>query len=129
MFKVGDRIRVKEKGHMGTINGVSFNSIQQEWEYYLTWDNFKDKGQICYMASDVGDMWSIVGKIADALDAGIVFSEPGKGYINQDGDTYLPSGIPGVHPGESLKKECDHKWVEVGFMHTKTVCYYCDKEK
>jgi hypothetical protein len=69
-----------------------------------------------YMASDVGDMWEKIDAIAngiDAVDAGILS---------------LPHGIEFV-PLDGIKKACDHKWVEVGFRHTKVVCYHCDVEK
>lgn len=140
MFSKYDRIQVKERGHKATIDGVSFNSIHQEWEYYVTWDSSPEKGSICYMATDVGDLWEKVAEIKDAH----IFSDPGKGYVNQDPDV-LPKGksFPTDHSNEKPwypysvgidfayipKKDCTHKWVEVGFNHTKTVCYYCDAEK
>lgn len=134
-FSKGDRIRVKDRGHQGTVKGVSFNSIQQEWEYYILWDSFPEKGECCYMASDTDDLWNKIDSIADAqvnhlLPHGF---GPGKSYVNQDPDV-LPAGrisikVDGQEVAYVPKKECDHKWVEVGFSHTKTVCYHCDMEK
>lgn len=126
-FKTGDRIRVKDRGHEGLIAGVSFNSIHQETEYYVIWDHFQKCGQVCYNASDVGDMWQQIGNLKDAIEADAV----GKGYVDQDGE--LPKGNDiyryKVQYTYEDKKECDHKWVEVGFNHSKIVCYHCDKEK
>jgi hypothetical protein len=34
-----------------------------------------------------------------------------------------------ISPAEQHKTACDHKWVEVGFMHTKMVCKHCDVEQ
>lgn len=28
-----------------------------------------------------------------------------------------------------IKHSCNHKWVDVGVMHSKIVCYHCDLEK
>ncbi|NJO48189.1 MAG: hypothetical protein HC840_00575 [Leptolyngbyaceae cyanobacterium RM2_2_4] len=119
----GDRIRVKDRGHLATVKAASFNSIHQEWEYYVIWDGFPEKGECCYMASDADKLWEKIDEIADAqinhlLPHGFGL---GKSYVNQDPDLY--------HAGIIPNKECDHKWVEVGFNHTKTVCYHCDKEK
>lgn len=47
----------------------------------------------------------------------------------------LPTGMPNgytyeIHRGPSLKTDvCDHKWVDVGFAHSKIVCYHCDVEQ
>jgi hypothetical protein len=131
-FQKGDRIRVKENGFMGTIHAVSYNSIYADNEYYLLWDNFPGKGLCPYLAADVQSTWE---KVDDA--------DAGAGYVNQDPDAVtiqLPNppangytyhvyrGNTRIDPIET-KKECEHKWVEVGFMHTKTVCYHCDVEK
>lgn len=114
----GDRFEVIENGLTGVVNGVSFNSIQQEWEYYVTWDSFPNKGQVCYMVDDTKDLWKKIDDIADALP---------KGYVDQDREERFKNQYLGEFPKE--KKECEHKWVEIGFTHTKTVCYHCDKEK
>lgn len=131
-FNKGDRIRVKENGFLATVKGVSFNSIHQEWEYYVIWDNMPDKGECCYTANDVGDLWEKVAQIKDA-NAGY---DPGSGYTNQDPDAVsitLPVPKNGyyyeINGRSPEKKACEHRWVEVGFMHTKTVCYHCDVEK
>lgn len=116
IFKTGDRIRVKENGFTGTVGGTS-KTMSQDDVYFLVWDHIS--GCYAYMANQVGDLWEKIHEIAEEASAG---------YVNQDGD-FLPHGMYGVQPGESIKKECDHKWVEVGFQHTKTVCYHCDMEK
>lgn len=120
-LKANDRFEVKENGLTGTVNGVSFNSIQQEWEYYVTWDSFPNKGQQCYMVNDVKDLWQKLDDIAGALP---------QGYVNQDPDWKGQSRPnPLSSPVFKDKTSCEHKWVEVGFTHTKTVCYHCDAEK
>jgi hypothetical protein len=125
-FQKNDRIKVKERGHMATIDGVSFNSVHQEWEYYVTWDNFPEKGSVCYMAADVGDLWE---KVAEIKDAHILSGHgPGKGYVNQDPDS-LPPGYMGIDFGYEQKKECKHEWVNASLMFEKFVCKHCDIDK
>lgn len=140
-FKANDRFEVKENGLTGTIHAVSFNSIYQETEYYVTWDSFPEKGQCCYMATDADDMWQKLNDLTKALEAGQynidTDASPGRGYVNQDGHTFtftIPGGYTLVgmdlaHPPKQEKKDCDHKWIEVGFMHTKIVCKHCDVEQ
>lgn len=49
-------------------------------------------------------------------------------------DVNCKSNLP---PGFSVKQDthrpysvgCDHKWVDVGFNHSKIVCFSCNKEK
>lgn len=123
-FKVNDKFRVKENDLTGVIKGVSFNSIHQEWEYYVIWDHqWQHKNEYCYTASEADNLWEKISEIA----AG----GAGQAYVNQDPDL-LPKGYAGIDfafiPKED-KKQCQHKWVEVGFHHTKTVCYHCDMEK
>ena len=131
-FQANDRFRVKENGLEGIVNAVSFNSIYQETEYYVTWDSFPNKGQVCYMATDVDSIWEKMAKLKEALEA----AEPNRGYVSQDGDTYhLPNGgtLIGMNrpsnENTTSKQLCDHKWVEVGFHHTKVVCKFCDVEQ
>lgn len=122
-FKVNDKFRVKENGFSGEVKGVSFNSIHQEWEYYVEWERYPNQGPFCYVAQQADDLWEKISEIA----AG----GAGQAYVNQDPDL-LPKGYTGIDfafiPKED-KKQCQHKWVEVGFHHTKTVCYHCDMEK
>lgn len=132
MFQANDRFRVKDSGLEGTINAVSFNSIYQETEYYVTWDAFPEKGQCCHTASNVDSIWEKVTELKKALDAGGYNGDPGIGYINQDPDILPRSRAnPNWKWGDEyeVKKECDHKWVEIGFMHTKMVCKHCDIEQ
>lgn len=125
-FQPGDRIRVKENGLTGTILAVA--KINQDDSYIVMWDHYFHP--LSYMANQIDDdLWEQIGKIKDAH----ILSIPGSGYVNQDPDV-LPPGR-GLHHIDikitvgDEKKECNHKWVEVGFMHTKTVCYHCDVEK
>jgi len=125
-FKANDRIAAIENGFQATVLAVSFNSIHQEDEYYIMWDNFLYKGVCCYNASEADDLWKKIGQVSH---------EVSRGYVNQDPD-FLPPGhnvvtsVNGYGPGMTKKPEqCEHKWVEVGFQHTKTVCYHCDMEK
>lgn len=121
-FNPGDRIRVKENGLTGTIHKV--NNIYRghykitqlvETEYHVQWDHWHNSNS--YMASDVGDMWEKIDAIADAADAGVLSLPHGIDFIPLDLQI------------DGIKTACDHKWVEVGFRHTKTVCYHCDMEK
>lgn len=130
MFQANDRFRVKDSGLEGTVNAVSFNSIYQETEYYVTWDAFPEKGQCCYTASNADSIWEKMADLQKALEAGnYTGADPGPGYANQDPD-FLPPGQkanPWFDP--SVKKACEHKWVEVGFHRTIMVCKYCDIEQ
>jgi hypothetical protein len=126
-FKANDRIRVNENGFEAVIHAVSFNSIYQETEYYIMWDNFPEKGLCCYNASDVDSMWDSVANIVKALEA----AEPDRNYVNQDGEG-LPPGFMGIDFGylpEDKKKECDHKWVNASLMFEKMCCYHCGIDK
>ena len=125
-FQVKDRFRVIENGLEGIISATSFNSIYQETEYYVTWDSFPNKGQCSYMASEVDSMWEKIAKIKEMFKT----ANAGSGYISQD--THLPEGSPWINDNSDFKMpkiECDHKWVEVGFNHTKIVCKHCDVEQ
>ena len=43
---------------------------------------------------------------------------------------YYPWGAPRKEEPETvLPPTCQHKWVDVGVMHPKIVCYHCDIEK
>lgn len=134
-FQSGDSIQVKENGFTGVIFSVHNlyrgpNNTFIGTNYTVLWDHWPNPGT--YMASDVDDLWEKVAQIKDAH----ILSGPGSGYINQDPDL-LPKGVISQRNCEGAdikyvpqeKKECDHKWVEVGFLHTKTVCYHCDVEK
>lgn len=130
-FKVNDKFRVIPNGFVGIIKGVSFNSIHQEWEYYVEWERYPNQGPFCYVAQQADDLWEKISEIA----AG----GAGSGYVNQDPDIIKLDADSGpfavtLPPGRIefkplISKQCEHKWVEVGFHHTKTVCYYCDMEK
>lgn len=73
-------------------------------------------------------------------EAGIYWSNglatwytPTKGIKIQlsDGSWYYPWQREEEEDEEEKPKEpeCQHKWVDVGVMHPKVVCYFCDKEK
>lgn len=128
-FEKNDRFRVKESELEGTVVGTSFNSIYQEDEVYVVWDNFPDKGQCFYSATGLDSMWEKIGKIKDAqvLSSQIQNSDGNDdgmhGYVNQD---YLPRGAgPGEFTKEESKKGCEHKRVDAGFTHSKFVCFHC----
>lgn len=116
-LKSNDRIET-DSGQTGTIKGVSFNSIEQEWEYYVLWDAFPEKGECNYKVDDVKDLWQKIDDIAEALP---------RGYVNQDPDAVFKNQYLGEFPKE--KKECDHKWVDIGFTRSKIICKICDMEQ
>lgn len=132
MFQRGDRFKVKKNGLRGTIDAVDsyYDSDEEIHEYHVIWDHAPGHSY-SYMHSDVKDRWEKIDSIADQQAVGL-------DYAPADTNDRFPRGInslspefidSGVMPGESIKQGCDHKWVEVGFMHTKTVCYHCDMEK
>jgi hypothetical protein len=113
-FKKGDRIRASDTGWTATVDGTSFNSIYQEDEVYVTWDHMQDKGSCGYAISQILGSWVKENSVPQAMYVGIDFA-----YADvNDRSVEL-----------EIKKPCQHKWVEVGFTHTKTVCYHCDAEK
>lgn len=125
MFQKGDRIRVKENGLTAIVSGTSFNSIHQESEVYVIWDSFKNKGECCYMTAEVKDLWEKIDSIAGQQVVGLDYAPAD----TNDRTVKLPEGVSIPYKLDNAKVACDHKWVEVGFMHTKTVCYHCDMEK
>lgn len=130
-FIPGDRIRtdIGAEATVVSISHIRTGPFTEDAEYGVIWDHWQHKGICTYMGSSIQDMWELIDQIKDAADAGnILGADPGAGYVNQDGN--LPVGMYGMLPGEATsKKDCDHKWVEVGFTFTKIVCYHCDKEK
>ena len=46
-----------------------------------------------------------------------------------DGSWYYPWGQPRPEPETVLPPSCQHEYVDVGFMHPKVVCKFCDSEK
>lgn len=80
-------------------------------------------------SSDTDDMWQRVAELAKSLDIKDYASASKQADLN-----FLPqgsSGIYGLGPGDTIEtnKKCDHKWIEVGFTHIKTVCKHCDIEQ
>lgn len=121
-FDNGDRIQVRDNGLTGTIWAVvrdySDGGVTEEYE--VKWDHFPNTTSN-YMASDTDDLWDLIGQIKgdqEAKDVKLPVSEESYQYWY---------GIP--QDKVKFPKECEHKWVEVGFTFTKTVCYHCDKEK
>lgn len=138
-FKKGDRIRSTETGFTAKVDGTSFNSIYQEDEVYVTWDHMPEKGSCGYSISDVASAWMKIDA-QDANEAGVDFApadvndKQTHSFHPWFGTSVKPQGqgidfIPIEIKLEDVKVACEHKWVEVGFMHTKTVCYHCDIEK
>lgn len=121
-FDNGDRFQVKENGLKGTIHRVyrDYTDYGLVEEYEVKWDNYHQTCRNSYMADEIDDLWD---KIADLKND--AYSQ----MYADDQKSSLPYGLYGVLPGENVKKDCEHKWVEVGFTFTKTVCYHCDKEK
>lgn len=130
-FDLWDRIEVKSNGLKARVVTINHRRVQgfiTFTEYGVIWDS-GGGGQICsYMAHDVDPIWEKL----DSIKASQMEDEgnPGKGYTNQDG---LPRGLYGFDPAyppyPPLKKECDHKWVDIGFTHSKIVCKHCDMEQ
>lgn len=113
MMSAGDRFKCNdENGHTGTIQSCSYNSIFGEWEYYVKWDHIATT--YSYTVNDVKDLWEKISEIKDSVDSGIYGVDPSspmgdKQYVNP--------------------LYCNHKWVDVGFRHSKVVCSICDTEK
>lgn len=119
----GDRFQVKENGLRGTIDATDscYDFEEEIHEYHVVWDHTPGRSH-SYMHHEVKDLWEKLDAIASQQQVGI-------DYAPADTNDRLPRGSYGVMPGEAVKKECEHRWVEVGFTRTKTVCYYCDMEK
>lgn len=122
-FKVGDRIRV-----IGTAQEAVILKIETSFAfqiaittYHVVWDNFPEKGQCSYMSTDVDSLWEKIDIIADTVTLPVPNATP---YWYQVQGKSDPENTKGP-----IKFGCDHKWVEVGFTHTKTVCYHCDIER
>jgi hypothetical protein len=117
----GDRFIVNENGLTGKVDYVSTASDH----IWVTWDSFPDKGPIPYAMSDAFAIWTKIDEHGNEI---------GVDYAPADTNDKLPKSSTwnpfyGYMPPEEEKKGCDHKWVEVGFTHTKIVCYHCDMEK
>lgn len=141
-FKKGDRFKYNSYSGIqtGTINAVSFNSIQQEWEYYVTYDGpLSYMGVVCHTVDSVGNLWEEIDKIADANDQSPPDLPIGlKGFLDQQGIPEMVNTDAGdvtwqyktIHLGPDYSKSgCDHKWVDVGFSFTKVVCKHCNMEQ
>lgn len=121
-FHPDDLIQVKENGLKAKVIYTSFNAILQEWEYNIAWETASSlfKGTVhSYAASEVDDIWEKIGVDTSSGARTITLPEgnPYKDLLEQWNNTYRP------------KKECDHKWVEVSFAHSKMVCFHCNMEK
>lgn len=58
-FRPKDRFFHKETHEVGTIKAISFNSIHQVWEYYVSWD-CKPKEEVGYEAHVGDSKWEVV---------------------------------------------------------------------
>lgn len=54
-FRSGDKVK-NERGEIGTIKGSSFNSVDQEWEYIVTWGD--DGTEEAYPMWKADSYWS-----------------------------------------------------------------------
>lgn len=51
-------------------------------------------------------------------------------FLDHDYDfSFMQEDDVQEHKKEAAKVACEHKWVDVGFMHSKIVCKVCDIEK
>ena len=133
-FEVGDRVREINGPYAGVIEAISFNGVYQVYEYVVRWD---DGGLSSYEEAS-GDTLLALDNVTIQLPPGVSgYSHTfHRGHPDPDGakrnlDSMASMfGVPmDAPPSEASKQGCQHKWVEVGFMHTKTVCYHCDQEK
>jgi len=126
MFQRGDRFQVKENGLCGTVDAVDscYDFDEEIHEYHVVWDH-KPGHSYSYMHSDVKDLWDKIDSIAGQQVVGLDYAPAD----TNDRTVKLPEGVSIPYKLDNAKVACDHKWVEVGFMHTKTVCYHCDMEK
>jgi hypothetical protein len=99
-FKSGDKIRTT-KNLTGKIDKTSFNSMLQDWEYYVIWDHMPGLYPTKYSEAEGDSEWTL---------------------IEQD----LATGMltPWSH-----STYCTHEYVDCGFQFTKMVCKKCNKLK
>lgn len=128
-LSTGDRVVEVTSRYMGVVENVSFNSIFQENEYFIRWDDgglsmFTELEAEHKLAKDNGQGHAMT------LPPGFQFKVPTSGWHNVSVNlSDLSIGSPISHDPTDKSKSCDHKWVEVGFTHTKMVCYHCDQEQ
>jgi len=131
-FKSGDRIRVIENGFTARIKAISFNSIYQQEEYYVTWDN-DPKQDVGYPVDECDPIWELECPVVAAYQTGSgvitlpTAMPPGLAY-------WLKVGGKGemtiMHEPDKVKTGCDHQWAEyTGLMESYKYCKHCDEKK
>lgn len=108
-FNSGDRIRVKENGIKGQILAVASSNTMYwyvDYTYSVLWEHSPNIGT--YMASQVDDLWDMIGKIADEVN------------------TSLPEG------SQVKKTDCQGycTWLPyTGLRETFDYCKYCGRKR
>jgi len=124
MFSVGDVIRVKSNGFNATVTQVDHlygSHLLMEISYTVNWQL---SGMTCtYKEEDIKNDWVLETILGNATNSTVTIQNSSQYSLKTD-----PVYGYRIEP-ISNKKECDHKWVEVGFTSNKTICYHCDKEK
>jgi hypothetical protein len=127
MFNIGDVIRVKSNGFNATVLRVDTlygSTLMLEIKYGVYWHLSGMAGD--YLEEDVKNDWVLETILGNATNSNVtVATQAASSQYSHKTDPVYGFRIDTA----SNKKECDHKWVEIGFTSNKTVCYYCDKEK
>ena len=124
-FNTGDRFKVIASGLRGRIANAGFCSIFRLEEYTVVWDSSPHMRTV-YLANDCDDLWDfdVCPVIETNLPQG---NDP---FFRMYGGDQEDRSTPKAQAPE--EENCHihgHKWVEVGFHFTKTICKRCDKEQ
>jgi hypothetical protein len=130
-FKVGDRIWTTSSDgtgkNWGTIKGAFFNSINQDSEYTIKWDNHSTE---CTYSSCIADLvWT---KKDCHLNDALKYALEPLAMDNKDVAQRMAAALGQADISlQNLKKDsCNHEWVWYnGFTEQFEFCNKCDKKK
>jgi hypothetical protein len=125
-FEVGDKILDTTTFRVGSIKRRGYNSVYQEGDYTITWDDgkeetvFQDYAERVFKVNTFVKEFNVAGRRINGFENDIF------------GDMYqmeLPMGN-NIEPVKQKPQECDHSWVNyVGFNNAFEFCYKCDKKR
>jgi len=128
-FEVGDRILDTITRRVGSIKRRGYNSVYQEGDYTITWDDGKEETVFQDYAERVFKNktntygvkeFNVTGRRINSFENDIF------------GDMYqmeLPMGN-NSEPVKQKTQECDHSWVNyVGFNNAFEFCSKCDRKR